>query len=332
MVNFSKPFRVGLVPINGFALMSYAAIVEPLRAANTLSGQTLYDVQSVETDGKASQSSGGDLLPRQIPLAQAPTFDLVLLAAAGNALDYENQRLAQWLRKISRTGTQIGGVSAAPLFLARNGLLDGRRMTIHWEHAEYLQEVAPEALFEPSLYVIDRDRLTCGGGTAPIDLMLALISNHHGQKLAQLVGDWFLHASIRPSAGPQRASLAERYSTVNSHVLAAIEAMETHVANPLSLQALAKIAGTSPRQLTRLFLAKVNTTPIAFGRKLRLSKANTLLQTASLSVSEIAFMTGFSSPAHFSSLYVKEYGSAPSHVRGRAEISNLFPTSKQSVD
>jgi transcriptional regulator GlxA family with amidase domain len=316
MDNFSKPFRLGIVPINGFALMSYAAIVEPLRAANTLSGQTLYDVQSVEVDGQASQSSGGDLLPRQIPLAQTPAFDLVLLAAAGNALDYKNQRLAQWLRRISRTGTQIGGVSAAPLFLARNGLLDGRRMTIHWEHAEYLQEVSPDALFEPSLYVIDRDRLTCGGGTAPIDLMLALISNHHGQKLAQLVGDWFLHASIRPSAGPQRASLAERYGTVNSHVLSAIEAMETHVANPLELKALAKISGTSPRQLTRLFLANVGATPIAFGRTIRLEKARNLLQTAALSISDIALMTGFSSSAHFSSSYSTKYGIAPSKARG----------------
>lgn len=315
MDNSQKPFRVGIVPLDGFALMSYAAIVEPLRAANTLSGAELYDVHVVQIGDTPTQSSGGDLVPRQVTMKDAPQLDLVLITAAGNALDYENTALARWLRRVARSGALIGGVSAAPLFLARHGFLDGRRMTIHWEHSDYLQEIAPDMVLEPSLYVIDRDRLTCGGGTAPIDLMLALISNQHGQQLAQLVGDWFLHTSIRPSAGPQRASLAERHGTVNAHVLAAIEAMETHVANPLELPALAKISGTSPRQLTRLFLANVGASPIAFGRKIRLEKARTLLHTASLSVSEIALMTGFSSPAHFSSSYSAEYGIAPSKAR-----------------
>lgn len=318
MANSKIPFRVGIVPIEGFALMSYAAIVEPLRAANTLSDEILYDVQVVQLGDSPTRSSGRDLTPNQMAMKHAPEFDLVLITAAGNALDYDNPELAAWLRRLARQGTLIGGVSAAPLFLARNGFLDGRRMTIHWEHSDYLQEVAPDALLEPSLYVIDRDRLTCGGGTAPIDLMLALISNQHGQNLAQLVSDWFLHTSIRPSAGPQRASLSERHGTLNAHVLAAIEAMETHVANPLTLSALAKIAGTSPRQLTRLFLAQVDTTPIAFGRQIRLEKARNLLQTAALSVSEIALMTGFSSPAHFSTSYSAEYGVAPSTVRGKS--------------
>ncbi len=316
MAKASETFTIGIAPIDGFALMSYAAIVEPLRAANTLSGQNLYDVTVLQTSKTPAQSSSADLVPQQEPMSVTQDFDLVLVTAAGNALDYENKALAQWLRAMSRKGAQIGGVSAAPLYLARNGLLDGRRMTVHWEHAEYLEELAPDALFEPSLYVIDRDRLTCGGGTAPIDLMLALISTHHGQKLAQLVGDWFLHTSIRPSAGPQRASLADRYGTVNAHVLAALEAMEAHVANPLELSALAKIAGTSPRQLTRLFLANVDATPIAFGRKIRLEKARNLLQTAALSISEIALMTGFSSSAHFSYAYSAEYGVAPSKSRG----------------
>ena len=319
MANFSGSFRIGIVPLEGFALMSYAAIVEPLRAANTLEGKILYDVKAVQVGPDPTLSSGGDLIPNQITIQNAPEFDLVLVTAAGNALDYNNSVLAAWLRRVARMGTQVGGVSAAPLYLARNGFLNGRRMTIHWEHSDYLQEIVPNALLEHSLYVIDRDRLTCGGGTAPIDLMLALISNQHGQKLAQLVGDWFLHTSIRPSAGPQRASLAKRHSTTNAHVLSAIEAMEAHVANPLQLAALAKIVGTSPRQLTRLFLAHVKMTPITFGRKIRLEKARNLLQTASLSISDIALITGFSSPAHFSTSYSVEYGVAPSQSRKKTK-------------
>lgn len=328
MDKYESPIKVGIVPLDGFALMSYASTVEPLRAANDLSGQVLYDVQTIRVGEHSVKSSFGDFAPSQIEIDETNSFDLIFVIAGGNSLDVEHTLLANWLRGQARRGVQIGGVSAAPLFLAKNGLLDGRRMTVHWEHAEYLKEVIPDALFEPSLYVIDRDRLTCGGGTAPIDLMLALISNQHGQSLARQVGDWFLHTTIRPSVGPQRANLTARYGTVNAAVLSAIEAIETHVANPLSLEELSKIAGTSGRQLTRLFLENVAQTPIQFGRKLRLSKAKTLLQTTSLSVSEIAMMTGFSSPAHLSNCYLKEFRTTPSKARYKTKFSSPSPTSK----
>ncbi len=216
MAKSKAPFHVGLVPINGFALMSYAATVEPLRAANLLNGHPLYETTNIQIGETPAQSSGMGLVPPQILLKDAPDFDLVLLVAGSNAVGYKNPHLASWLRRIARSGTLIGGVSAGPVFLAQNGLLLNRRMTVHWEHADFMQENIPDALLEKSLYVIDRDRMTCGGGTAPMDLMLALIANQHGQKLAQQVGDWFLHTAIRPATGPQRAGLAQRYDTTST--------------------------------------------------------------------------------------------------------------------
>ena len=315
MAKNKAPFRIGIIPINGFALMSYAATVEPLRAANLLNGSDLYETTNIQVDATPAQSSGLALVPPQILLKDVPEFDLVLLVAGSNATGYKNPKLASWLRNVARAGTVIGGVSAGPVFLAQNGLLLNRRMTVHWEHADFLQENTPDALLERSLYVIDRDRMTCGGGTAPMDLMLALIANQHGQKLAQQVGDWFLHTAIRPPTGPQRAGLSQRYDTTSIPVLAAIKAIETHIANPLTLPQLAKIAGASPRQLSRLFTTAVGETPMAFGRQIRLEKARSLLANAPLSVSEVALMTGFSSAAHFSTAYSKQYGAPPSAAR-----------------
>ena len=109
MAKLKSPFRIGIAPIDGFALMSYAALVEPLRAANVLSDQELYNVSVLQIGPTPAQSSGGDLVPRQVALGNTPPFDLVILVGAGNALDYENVRLANWLKGVSRKGTQIGG-------------------------------------------------------------------------------------------------------------------------------------------------------------------------------------------------------------------------------
>ena len=98
-------------------------------------------------------------------------------------MKYNDRAVIPWLIRMARKGIRLGGVSGGPLVLARAGLMNGRRMTVHWEHAELLAEISPHLMIERSLYVIDRDRVTCAGGTAPMDLMHALIARHHGAAL-----------------------------------------------------------------------------------------------------------------------------------------------------
>ena len=89
------------------------------------------------------------------------------------------------------------------------------RMTVHWEHSPSLLELTHDIILEKSLYIFDRNRITCAGGTAPIDMVLAIISKQQGAKFAHLVSDWFLHNEIRPSGGPQRSNLVNRVGTTN---------------------------------------------------------------------------------------------------------------------
>ena len=194
----------------------------------------------------------------------------------------------------------IGGVSGGPVILAKAGLMQQRRMTVHWEHAEALSLVSPQVVIERTLYVMDRDRMTCAGGTAALDMMHALISKQHGADFARKVSDWFLHTDIRPSEGPQRSGLAERYKVNDRMVLMAIELMENHIADPLELDQLAPIVGVSARQLNRLFAEKLNVSTVRFYRSLRLEKARELLQQTTLNLAEISSATGFANSAHFS--------------------------------
>lgn len=310
-----RSFRVGVLLIDGFALMSYASVVEPLRAANLLDGRQLYQVRNIPASGNSATSSGGAVLFANGAVGIDTEFDLLMVVAGGDPAAYHDERVFNWLRKLSRLGVRLGGVSGGPVILAAAGLMTGRRMTVHWEHAPALVEISPALIVERSLYVIDRDRVTCAGGTAPMDLMHALIAEHHGSRFAHLVSDWFLHTEIRPSGGPQRAGRVERHGTTNRAILDAIEAMENHIADPANLEHLAKQAGVSTRQLNRLFQQRLGQTTMAFYRNLRLEKARNLIMNSPLPLTEIALATGFASSAHFSKAYTNRYGAPPSQAR-----------------
>ena len=186
---------------------------------------------------------------------------------------------------------------------------------VHWEHAPALAELQPDLLIERNLYVVDRDRVTCAGGTAPIDLMHTLIAQRHGAAFARLVSDWFLHTDVRLAGDPQRAGLRERFGVTSRTLLDAIEMMETHIADPLSLTQIAQITGVGKRQLNRMFQADLGRSTMAFYRDLRLDRARRLLATSPLSLGDVAASTGFTAMSHFSRAYREAFGVSPSAGR-----------------
>lgn len=304
--------RIGILVIPGFAMMSYASLVEPMRAANLLGRRSLYRMINIGLTDESIPSSGAAVVVPQARVGDDLRLDTLFVVAGGDPTGFDDKRTFAWLSRQARSGVQIGGVSGGPIILANAGLMSGRRMTVHWEHAEALAEISPHLLIERTLFVIDRDRVTCAGGTAPMDLMHALISQHHGVPFARLVSDWFMHTEIRPSAGPQRGGLVARVGSTNAAILDAVRAMEAHVAEPLTLVQLASIAGLSPRQLNRLFTEKLGRSTMRYYRDLRLEAAQNLLGNSPLSLTEIAMATGFASPSHFSRVYAESYGKPPS--------------------
>ncbi len=307
--------RIGVLPIAGFALMSYASTVEPLRAANLLGGRVLYDVVNFAVDSGPVQSSGATQVTPQAVVGDPLEIDYLFVVAGGDPVSFSNRKVLNWLARLARSGVCMGGVSGGPVLLAKAGLMMGRRMTVHWEHAAALAEISPHLLIERSLYVIDRDRVTCAGGTAPMDLMHALIAQHHGGVFAQRVSDWFMHTDIRPSVGPQRGGLVERVGSTNAAILDAVKVMENHIAEPVTLGHLAASAGISPRQLNRLFRDRLGRSTMQYYRELRLDKARNLLKNSPLSLTEIALASGFANSSHFSRLFSEHFGNPPSSFR-----------------
>lgn len=307
--------RVGLLLIDGFALLSYASVVEPLRVANLLSEAEHYQLRVIPVSGAAATSSSGAVIPAAAQVGENVDFDIVFVIAAGNPFAFDDDRVLQWLRHLARRGVTLGGVSGGAVVLAAADVLNGYRMTLHWEHAAALAERQPSLIIERSLYVIDRDRVTCAGGTAPLDLMHALLLRAHGGMLARQVSDWLQHTEIRPPGSAQRAGIVERYGVHQPALIESLAAMESHLSDPLSLEDLAKVSGVGVRQLTRLFEQHLACSPMVFYRRLRLQQGQLLLRQSGLSVAAIATAVGYSTPSHFASAYRKQFSCSPAEER-----------------
>jgi transcriptional regulator GlxA family with amidase domain len=307
--------QIGFLLVPGFSLLSYASTIEPLRAANRLSGRTLYTWSHVSTDGQAVSASSGLAIAADHSVGDDLDLDTIFVCAGGNPALFRQRRSLAWLRKLARRGVRIGGVSGGPYILARAGLLEGYRCTIHWEHMAAFREDFPELESHRTLYEIDRDRLTCAGGIAALDMMRAIIGNQHGPSLANSVSGWFLQTHLRLGSGTQRLTLRERYGTSNRTLLKALEAMEASAESPRPRKWLSQRAGVSIRQLERLFATHLKTTIGAQYLKLRLDRANRLLHETTIPILAVAVACGFVSASHFSRSYKNQYGKTPKQER-----------------
>ncbi len=178
-----------------------------------------------------------------------------------------------------------------------------------------MAEAFPNIMLTRSIYIVDRNRLSCAGGTAPLDMMHALIAERHGPELARKVSDWFMHTDIRPAQSAQRASLTERYGIHDERLTAALELMESHPGEPLKRTETARRLGLSTRQLDRLFAEKLGTSYADHYRRIRLERARDLLRQSAVSITEIALGCGFSSASHFSRAYREAFGVTPGAER-----------------
>ncbi len=308
----AAPRTLGLLLIDGFALMSYASLIEPYRAANILAGRELYRWFHISLDGRPGVASNGAMILTDQAVGDSISCDTLFVFAAGDPANFSDSRTFAWLRQVSSRGTTIAGVSAGPYLLARAGLLDGYRATIHWEHRHAFLEAFPAVTPETGLYVIDRRRVTCAGGMAGMDLAIELIEREQGHGLATLVSDWFIRSEPRGADRPQRLSLRERYRIANDPVLRVLAHMEATIENPSSRDILARIAGVSIRQLERLFSHHLGSTVNESYSNIRLEQAQQLLRTTALPVTEVAFACGFRSPSHFSRTFRARFGHSPS--------------------
>ena len=310
--------RIGFLLVRDFQMHAYFLGVEALRIANRAAGGDVYDWLTVSVDGDPVAASNGMLVTPNMAIADAPMLSTVLVCAGFGAADGVDGRITAWLRRLARHGTFLSAFDTGAVILARAGLLAGRRAAMHWQQAGVMAERFPQVEWVSDLFVIDGDRMTCPGGIAAFDAMLALITRQAGAGLAARVAEIMIHERIRHPGEHQRPSGVFDGVTTDPRLARAIVAMEENIETPLDLTALAAVAGVTPRHLVRLFGRHLAVTPARMYRRLRLERAWRLLTLTVMDATEIGFACGFSSLPAFSRAFKAEYGVPPRDARAAA--------------
>jgi AraC family transcriptional regulator, glycine betaine-responsive activator len=312
--------RYGFLTLPNYSLIALANALEPLRMANSLSGQTIYEWPIISLDGQAVTSSSGLTMSPTVGLDQLGRVDILFVCGGINIKDAVSPALFSLLRRLADQRVPLGALCTGGYALARAGLLDQYRATIHWENLSALREEFPRVLIADQLFTIDRDRFTCSGGVAPLDLMLNLIRSKLGPRISQLVSEQFIVERVRNDQDRQYIPLRAQVGLSHKGLIKVAELMEKNIERPLSLDEIATATALSRRQIERLFRRHLNCVPKRYYLEMRLRRARELLLQTSMPIMDITTACGFQSPPHFSKCYRKQFGHPPS-----AERSTTLP-------
>ena len=314
--NPDRTRRFVFVLLNNFTMLCFACAVESLRIANRMAGKQIYGWFLAGEGGASVACSNGTEFKVNTDLIELNRDDTVMLCGGIDVQQATTRKILNWLRREARRGVTMGGLCTAGYTLAKAGLLDGKKATIHWENQDSFAEEFEDVTLTKSVFVIDGNRITTAGGTASIDLMLKIIADDHGEDLANAVADQLIYSSIRTDQDTQRLSIPTRIGVRHPKLSRVIQIMETAIEDPISPATLARDVGMSTRQLERLFRRYLNRSPKRYYMELRLQKARNLLMQTDMSVINVALACGFASPSHFSKCYRAHYATTPYRERG----------------
>ena len=304
---------LAVVLLPQFGLLTLSAALEPFRVANQQEG-VRFDCRLLSCDGKPVVSNNGIELRADGALDPTLKPSIIFVVSSLDQVEFSDPRLVNWLRAQSRQGAVLAPLGAATVFAAKAGLLDGYRCATHWALHDEFRGRFPRVELVRDLYCIDRDRMTCAGGTSAFDLSLAIVGAR--TKLADpTVAEVALHFSLRPPGTSQRGSIEWRYD-IHDRVLAqAIGVMETHIEWPLRLRDISSRIGISARQLERRFARALDKTPSRFYLELRLNYARDLLLQSSEPVLTVALRSGFTDASHLTRNYRAFFSETPAGSR-----------------
>jgi len=307
----AKPTRYGFLLMPEFSMIAFSSAIEVLRMANQLRQEDLYEWPMYTLDGEAVSASNRIAVTPDAEVSQAKDL-AALFVCSGTRVDrYWNNSLGFHLNRFSKTNMALGGICTGSHLLARAGLLDGYRCTIHWENIASLRETWPKVTVTEELFELDRNRYTVSGGSAPLDMMLNLVKKEHDSSLAVSISEQFMCDRMRGAYDKQRVPLKLLVGANQPKLIEAAELMESNLEELINLDDLASLVGISRRQLERLFKKYLGCVPRRYYLDLRLKKARQLLLQTARSISDIGIACGFVSASHFSKSYREMFGISP---------------------
>jgi transcriptional regulator GlxA family with amidase domain len=319
-----KHLRVGFLLFPGFPMACLTSMIEPLRAANEISGQNVFDWTLVSETGNPVEASAKVSFDPDIGLENADDLDQLFLLAAP-ASRFENPTVSDGkMRKLARHGMTIGAGSGGVFPLARAGLIDDAPASVHWCYAAAFEAEFPSVQATDDVIVMDGRRVTVSGAAAAFDMALHMIEEHLSADVATEVACWFQHPMVRGEGVLQRKPTAGSASTddmLPDTVRDAIEMFSTHIEDPVNVADVANSIGVSLRQLERQFRKTTGKSPLHYYRAMRMKVARQLVLYSKDTMIEIALAVGYSSATPMIQNYEEVFGIRPSEDR---EKINMF--------
>ena len=316
MLASKKPQKYGFLLLPHYSMLGFSSAIETLHMANWVAGKELYQFCTIghetrEIASNTSVSTVTDYLTSNVP----SDLDAIFVCGVSPITKNENPTLEKWLVGQAKKGLGLGGICTGSHLLAKAGLLNGYRATIHWWSLAHLRDEFPETIVSNHLFEVDRDRFTCSGGTAAMDMMLFLIGKQHGMTLASSISEQFVCERIRSQEDPQRIPLQTRIGNGQPKLIEAVQLMEANIREPLSTDDLAYHVGVSRRHLERLFKQNLSIVPSRYYLEMRLQHAKQLLLQTDKSITDVGIECGFGSAPHFSTTYKSFFGITPRKER-----------------
>jgi transcriptional regulator GlxA family with amidase domain len=277
-------------------------VLEPLRAANDLSSQQVFEWNIVVLGGQRVRSSSGLRLEADAELADM-RGDILMVMPSYGFLTHANVTSSRALRAAARRFDILAGLDTGSWLLAEAGLLDGYRATIHWDELDRFSERFSDIDVQKEAVIYDRDRITCGGASTAFALAMQMIEKQHGAALRLRVEHLFSGAYAQRPV--RRGGIAAR----------AVDLMRAHIEEPLPIAQLAQQLGRSQKHLEQQMLARLGAAPQVIYRRIRLERARQLSLDTTISVAEISVRCGYQDASAMTRAFRSEYGTTPQALR-----------------
>jgi transcriptional regulator GlxA family with amidase domain len=325
--------RVGFVVFDGVTMLDVSGPAEVLHQASRLDHH--YDLVLISACGGEVRTSTGMPLSGTVTAAEAGRIDTVLVAGGDRLTEQPvDTELLATTRTVAAQATRVASVCTGAFVLAELGLLDGRRATTHWRHADTLARRHPRVRVAPdAIHVRDGRFITSAGISAGIDLTLALVEDDHGADAARRIARELVVFLQRPG-GQSQFTTATTPPARNDLLRTLINSVLADPAADHGLPSMARTAAVSPRHLTRLFHTELGTTPARWVERVRLDHAQQLLLDGH-SVTSAARHSGFGSDETLRRVFVRHLGITPTAYRQRfatTGTARTFPEAKDTVE
>ena len=318
MAHANKPLTLGFLMFPGFPMACLTSAIEPLRAANEITGQKAF-AWSLIAEGPAPVRSSAEVRfePDQV-LSDCAQIDQLFLLSPPTGRFADPRHSPARLRWLDRSGVTLGAFSGGIFPLVRAGVMEGHRCSVHWCYEAAFKAEFPRIEAAEQVIVRDRRRTTASGAGAVFDLMLRLIEERLGRETMTEVACWFQHPFVRDEDARQKVPVQKSGGTSDAlppPIREAIRLFDAHIEDPLRIPDVAAVVDMSERNFERLFKRETGQSPLRYYRLIRLSKARQRVLYSADTLTEIAASVGYPRSGPMARHYAAAFGVSPQTER-----------------